>query len=185
MTPNALLARVKGQFITLYHDEADKLEALLIQALNEYQDRAGVIRTVTVTLDQQKAGGIDVPPHFMTVVTANDVDQVWHEITVESDKLNIVTTEYSVAPFKVQYLEAISQYDLDNDTLPAHTTGMLQKYLKVLIDIPNTEREQYSRSAAGLPLDGMPQLSELYERKRQLEEDMEESGNMLMPSMLL
>lgn len=185
MTPNALLERVKGQFVTLYHDEPDKLEALLIQALNEYQDRAGVIRSVTLTLDQQKAGGIPVPPHFMTVATANDVDQVWHEVSSSEDTLNIVTTDYSVAPFKIQYMEAICQYDLDNDVLPAHITGILQKYLKALIDIPNTEREQYSRSAAGLPLDGMPQLSELHERKRQLEDEMEESGNMLMPSMLL
>ncbi|CCO46634.1 PmgC [Vibrio nigripulchritudo SOn1] len=185
MTPNALLERVKGQFVTLYHDEPDKLEALLIQALNEYQDRAGVIRSATVTLDQQKAGGIPVPLHFMAVVTANDVDQVWHEITTDDDTLNVITTDYSVAPFKIQYLEAISQYDLESDELPAHITGMLQKYLKVLIEIPNTEREQYSRSAAGLPLDGMPQLSELHERKRQLEEEMEEAGNMLMPSMLL
>ncbi|MBT2909717.1 hypothetical protein PL84_03860 [Vibrio anguillarum] len=185
MTPNALLARVKGQFITLYHDESEKLEALLIQALNEYQDRAGVIRSLTITFDQFKSGGIPVPPYFMTVVTAHDADHMWHEVMVENGNLNVVTTDYSVAPFKVQYLEALSEYDLDNDELPQHATGMLQKYLKVLIEIPNTEREQYSRSAAGLPMDGMPQLSELHEKKRLLEEQMEESGSILMPSMLL
>ncbi|MCC8380443.1 hypothetical protein [Xenorhabdus sp. PB30.3] len=185
MTPNALLERVKSQFVTLYHDEPDKLEALLIQALNEYQDRAGVIRSITITLNQQKAGGIEIPPHFMTIVTANDVDQVWHEVTLDEDKLNVVTTAYSGAPFNIQYLEAISQYDLDQDELPNHITGLLQKYLKVLIEIPNAEREMYSRSAAGLPLDGIPQIAELYERKRLLEEQMEESGNLLMPSMLL
>ncbi|WFQ78120.1 hypothetical protein PXH59_00285 (plasmid) [Xenorhabdus sp. SF857] len=185
MTPNALLERVKGQFITLYHDEPEKLEALLIQALNEYQDRAGVIQSITITLNQQKIGGIKIPPYFMTVVTANDVDQVWHEVTLDDGKINVITTDYSGDPFKIQYLEAISQYDLDKDELPNHITGLLQKYLKVLIEIPNAEREMYSRSAAGLPLDGIPQVTELYERKRSLEEQMEEFGNLLMPSMLL
>lgn len=185
MTPKALLERVKAQFVTLLHDEPAKLEALLVQALNEYQDRAGALLSVEISKDQQKQGGIDVPSCLLAVAGAHDMDQVWLETTVKANKLNVVTTSLSVPPFTINYLAALSEFDLDKDQLPKESTGMLQKYLKVLIEIPNTEREQYARSAAGMPLDGLPQLNELYDGKKQLEDEMEQTAGMLLPSMLL
>lgn len=185
MTPRALLARVKAQFVTLLHDEDDKLEALLVQALNEYQDKAGVWLVAEISKDQQKEGGINVPPYFLAVASAHDMDYVWLESTIKADKLNVVITELSAPPFTVNYLAALSEYDLDKAELPKTATGILQKYLKVLIDIPNTEREQYARTAAGMPLDGLPLLNELHDRKKQLEDEMEQTAGMLMPSMLL
>lgn len=185
MTPNALLERVKAQFVLLLHDEPDKLEALLVQALNEYQDRAGAMQQVDISLLQQQEGGIAVPPYLLTVVSATDTDQVWHETTIRNDKLNVVPTRLSSPPFTVDYLVALSEFDLDSDELPRSATGMLQKYLRVLIEIPNTEREIYMRTASDMPLDGLYTLSELHERKKQLEDEMELSANMLLPSMIL
>ena len=185
MTPNALLTRVKAQFVTLIHDEDDKLEALLVQALNEYQDRAGVWLKAEISFEQHKEGGIDVPPYLLTVASSHDTDQVWLEATIKSNKLNVVTTSLSTPPFTVSYLAALSEFDLDSEELPKTCTGMLQKYLRVLIEIPNTERETFARTAAGLPLDGLPQLNELHDRKKQLEDEMESTASMLMPAMIL
>lgn len=185
MTPNALLERVKAQFITLLHDEDDKLEALLIQALNEYQDRAGAMLRVNIDAQQQKEGGISMPPCFLEVVSATDMDQVWHEATTHNEKLNVNITNLSTPPFAVDYLVALSEFDLDAGELPKTATGMLQKYLNVLIKIPNTEREMLMRSASGMPLDGLSSLSDLQALKEKLESEMETSANMLMPVMLL
>jgi hypothetical protein len=48
MTPNELLESVKSRFITLMHNEPDKLKNLLIQALRAYQDRAAIATRMRV-----------------------------------------------------------------------------------------------------------------------------------------
>lgn len=185
MTPNALLAQVTAQFTMLLHDEPDKLSALLTQALRQYEDKAGVTRQVSISQLQQQQGGIDVPSYLLSVVSATDTDEVWHDTTIQNGKLNVVQTQLSAPPFQVSYLVALSQFDLENDELPHIAIVLLQKYLKVLIEIPNTERQMYMRQASGMPLDGLSTLTELNECKKQLEDEMESSANLLMPSMLL
>ena len=185
MTPRELLELVKSQFVTLYHDEPEKLDALMFLALTEYQDRAGVMQSLTLTHEQQINGGIELPPLFMSVLSAHDVDHNFHETKQVDRKLNVVTTRYSVAPYTIQYLMSLSDLDFEEGELPQHAIGLIQKYLKVLIEIPNTERERYARESAQLPTDGLPHLPDLHEKKEKLEEQMDELGNLLMPSMLL
>ena len=186
MTPRQLLESVKARFVVLLHDEPEKLDALLVQAIGEYQDRAGAIRSLTITEDEQRAGGIAIPPHFLQLVGAQDQDGDYHEVEVVGDKINIPFVQrYSRPPYKADYLLNLKGYDLDNDNLPNASIGPIQNYLYTLIDLPNTGRVRQVNTASGLPVDHLQGEAEILQTKQQLEQEMEESGAMLMPYLIL
>ena len=67
MTPRQLLESVKNRFVVLLHDEPAKLDALLMQAIGEYQDRAGFIANLGINEEEQKVGGVPVPCSLFAV----------------------------------------------------------------------------------------------------------------------
>lgn len=186
MTPRELLDSVKARFVVLLHDEPEKLDALLSQAIGEYQDRAGAIANLMITQEDYQAGGIDIPLHFLQLVGAQDQGGDYHEVDIVGDKINVSgVNRYSQPPFKVQYLVNMKGFDLEDDTLPNASIGPIQNYLYTLIDLPNTGRVRQVNTAAELPVDHLQSESEILQTKQQLEQEMEEAGAMLMPYMIL
>lgn len=185
MTPNELLESVKARFVVLLHDEPVKLEALLVQAIGEYQERAGVVFHVPITKEENDKDGIDLPAHFLEVVTAEDSLHAWHEAVIANGKVKLLTDKFSKAPFNLRYLVNLRDYDLDTDKLPNECIGLIQKYLYALIDLPNTERTRQVNEGAGLANDQLPGASELTERLRTIEQEMIDRAALLEPALVM
>ena len=186
MTPRQLLESVKNRFVVLLHDEPAKLDALLMQSIGEYQDRAGFIANLGISEEEQKAGGVPVPAHFLQLVGAQDSEGDYQEVDVISDRIVIVRpNRYAKPPYVAHYLLNLRDMDVESDHLPSACIGALQNYLYTLIDLPNTARIRQVNTASGLPVDHLQGEGEILQTKQQQEQDMEDSGAMLMPYIIL
>ena len=180
MTPLELLESVKARFVVLLHDEPAKLEALLKQAIGEYQDRAGAI----VSIKTEKAE-LDLPPYYLDLVMATDSAHAWHEVIVDAGKLKVVADNYSQPPYSIQYLLDLRVIDLETGVLPPESIGLLQRYLYALIDRPNTERIRQVNLGAGLPVDQLPAASELTANIQAVEQEIIDRAAMLAPALVV
>ena len=59
MTPQQLLEEVKGRFIILFHSDESALTALLRQSLGKFQEKAGIIFSVSA-----ESATIPLPPDY-------------------------------------------------------------------------------------------------------------------------
>lgn len=180
MTPLELLESVKDRFVVLLHDEPAKLEALLKQAIGEYQDRAGAIASITV--DEAE---VDLPPYYLDLVMATDSAHAWHEVVAESGTLKIITDRYSKPPYSIKYLLDLRSLDLETGLLPSESIGLLQRYLYALINLPNTERLRQVNLGAGLPVDHLPVVSELTSTIQTIEQEIIDRAAMLAPALVV
>jgi len=182
MTPHALLESVKGRFITLLHDEPPKLDALLDLALQTYQDKAGCIKTITLTAQDNK-DGIDWPADWLELMSAEEDGGDSLEVLNVEGKLKVRTDRLSLAPFTVNYLVNLAGIDKASGELPNNAVRLIGNYLEALIAIPNTERIRHTSLASQLPVDHLKDTASLEARLRELEEEME-NQRVFMPMMV-
>lgn len=182
MTPNELLEEVKLRFYSLLHNDADKLAALLKQALGAYQDRAGVIETVKVkVLDKNDDGDscFAVPADFLARVmvknaTGNFVSSQYDRITQK-----LLVGGGATLPLSFTYFVNLRGVDLDSYQLQPDIIGLVQEYLEVLIAIPNSERNRRVAIAGNIDTSDIPTEESLYTRKMEIEERMKAAKSAL------
>lgn len=67
MTPQQLLEEVKGRFIILFHSDESALTALLRQSLGKFQEKAGIIFSVSA-----ESATIPLPPDYWRTAMVHD-----------------------------------------------------------------------------------------------------------------
>ena len=170
MTPNELLETVKAQFQVLYLDSA-KLTYLLRQALGTWQDKAGLIKKITLGADKTEA---EFPKDLLSVAVVMDAEGRYHEAATDNGKVAVVEQFKSAKPFTIHYFVNLRDMDAETDTIPPEATGILLDYLKALIDISNTSRARQIATATVLQAE-FTSDEELRGRKESIELAMEES----------
>jgi len=181
MTGRELLEQAKKHFAILYvNNEADALDHLVLQALGDYQDKAGFLATVK-TVDNEIA--VNIPDKFLGLVLAHDAEKQYHEVVIDADAgtITIQETAISEKPYTIHYFVNLRDYDLETDQLPPEIIGTLLDYLIALIDIPNTERARRVALATGQQIE-VRSDEELLAKKQLLEEAMEEQHAILPAS---
>lgn len=155
MTPAQLLQGVQGRFSVLLI-EPDQQRQLLIDALGQYQDLAGVTKTVRIASRQPTR---PIPPDFLAVCGTTDAIGDFIPVTEEFDedgKRQLCFEERAVYPLRFMYLVKLRDVDLETYELPDSAVGMIQDYLEVLISIPNDERMSRIQEAGRLDISRTP-----------------------------
>ncbi|MFM7010560.1 MAG: hypothetical protein ACKO0Z_14735 [Betaproteobacteria bacterium] len=210
-TPASILEAVKRQFPILLHGVGEGFENVLpeltIDAIREYQDRAGFSGELVITADQQAEGGIPLPVDWLEKTGADDVGSTFVSTEIydkvipalvagESDAplayIKAVPDRYQRAPFKVTYwrdvaatLEADPQA-FEAVVIPSNAVTLIKKYLYLLIAIPNSERLIAAYRGADHPAaENVVTVDVLMERKATLELEMDEQQDFLPPMMIM
>lgn len=155
MTPAQLLKGVQGRFSVLLV-EPDQQRQLLIDALGQYQDLAGVTKTVRIMSRQPTRA---IPADFLAVCSTIDATGDFIPVTEEYDEngqRQLCFEERAVYPLRFMYLVKLRDVDLDSYELPDSAVGMIQDYLEVLISIPNDERMSRVQEAGRLDISRTP-----------------------------
>ncbi|MCG3462178.1 hypothetical protein L7G72_09995 [Xenorhabdus bovienii] len=184
MTPMQLLDSVKTRFRPLLVVEEDTLKGMLVKALTEYQDRAGLIKRIHV--EKEAGTSLPYPDDYLELVHIIDKRSslVFAEPYDDALKLDLVGDERY--PFTLVYLANMRDCDLDNWVISPSICGVLENYLECLIDIQNTERKRRVSVSGKLDVSHLPDEPTLYQRKVDLEEKMSSNraiitGASLMP----
>lgn len=210
-TPATILEAVKCQFPILLHGIGEGFENVLpeltIDAIREYQDRAGFSGELVITADQQAAGGVPLPTDWLEKTGAEDagntfvVTEVYDKVipalvTGEPDTsltyIRAVPDRYQRAPYKVTYwrdmvsiLEA-TPVAFEVVVIPSNAVALIKKYLYLLIAIPNSERLIAAYRGADHPAaENVVTADVLMERKITLELEMDEQQDFLPPMMIM
>lgn len=210
-TPATILEAVKRQFPILLHGVGEGFESVLpeitIDAIREYQDRAGFSGELVITADQQAEGGIPLPADWLEKTGAEDAGSTFvttevYDKTIpalvagEPDTslayIKAVPDRYQRAPFKVTYwrdlaatLEADPQA-FETVVIPSNAVTLIKKYLYLLIAIPNSERLIAAYRGADHPAaENVVTVDVLMERKTALEIEMDEQQDFLPPMMIM
>lgn len=210
-TPATILESVKRQFPILLHGvgEGDEnvLPELTIDAIREYQDRAGFSGELVITADQQAAGGVPLPVDWLEKTGAEDagntfvVTEVYDKVIPalvagEPDTsmtyIKAVPDRYQRAPFKVTYWrDVVTTLEADPTAfetvvIPSNAVTLIKKYLHLLIAIPNSERLIAAYRGADHPAaENVVTADVLMERKTALELEMDEQQDFLPPMMIM
>lgn len=201
MTPAQLLERTKRHFTILMHKEDDALQALCVTAIREYQDRAGFIAELLISEKEQKTGGVPLPPDWSSLLSAKDARAVYVSTDIYDremqDKpsvkhINVKPDVLNIAPYRVGYVQDIASTLEQEPTafqtieLPTSVIGIIQKYLKVLIAIPNNERLRQTYRAMEHPAFEQITPDEVLEsQKIAIELEMDEAQDFLPPLMIM
>ncbi|MDH0348172.1 hypothetical protein [Aeromonas dhakensis] len=154
MTAIDLLSAVKNRFSVLLVGEPQQKQ-LLIDALGQYQDLAGV--TKTVKLSEHKP--YTVPADYLAPIVASDAFGNYAPFEITADENNQELLELdpaAVLPVRFTYLINLRAIDLEKYHLPNTAIGMIQDYLEVLISIPNDERTARIQEAGKLDTSRLP-----------------------------
>ena len=210
-TPATILEAVKRQFPILLHGVGDGFEEVLpeltIDAIREYQDRAGFSGELVITAEQQASGGIPLPTDWLEKTGAEDagntfvVTDIYEKVIPavvagEPDTLEktikAVPDRYQRAPFKVMYWrDVVAMLESDPQAfemvvIPPNAVTLIKKYLYLLIAIPNSERLIAAYRGADHPAaENVVTVDVLMERKTALEIEMDEQQDFLPPMMII
>lgn len=199
MTPNEILKEVMQRPLVLYHDDPDRLERLLRQALGKYQDKAGAILEVWGESDafeipanfQAVAGCCDSKRRYMpwrwgskdveTEVVDDEGNVVTETETIKT--INVVVGRKHVAPYCLYYFCDLRHWDGETD-LPPDCSFLLADYLEALINLINVERQKAAYFDMGMAqaAQELPSLSELRQRVTELELMMEDNKALIPPA---
>ena len=163
MTGAELLTAVKGRFSLLLVDDVHQLQQLLIAALGQYQDLAGVTKTVRI----QTPGPKQLPADWLAHMVAVDANGDFVPVDNYQDENNIEQIEpdaSAVYPIRLTYLVNLRAVDLDSYHLPPTAIGMIQDYLEILLSVPNDERLARIQGAGHLDNSRVP-TSEVREQQ--------------------
>ncbi len=213
-TPISILESAKRYFPTLLHGmgdgEEDVLPSLLVDAVREYQDRAGFTGTLSISEQQNTLeGGIPLPGDWLERISSTDSGLV--HVAIDIYDKEIPSIDPLMAPEVVKYIRvkrdaggftisgpySISYYRdiagllsdtelLRTLTLPRESLGIIRRYLQLLIEIPNNQR--LSEVYRGMDHPAVEQITPnevLYERKKEIELEMDEQLDFLPPVMVL
>lgn len=210
-TPATILEAVKRQFPILLHGVGEGSENVLpeltIDAIREYQDRAGFSGELVITADQQAAGGVPLPADWLEKTGAEDAgntfvvtevyDKVIPALVVGEPDTSVtyikaVPDRYQRAPYKVTYWrDVVSTLEADQTAfetvvIPSNAVTLIKKYLYLLIAIPNSERLIAAYRGADHPAaENVVTADVLMERKTTLELEMDEQQDFLPPMMIM
>jgi hypothetical protein len=210
-TPATILETVKRQFPILLHGVGEGSESVLpeltIDAIREYQDRAGFSGELVITADQQAAGGVPLPVDWLEKTGAEDagntfvVTEVYDKVIpalvagepdTSATYIKAVPDRYQRAPFKVTYWRDVAATLEDDPTafetvvIPSNAVTLIKKYLHLLIAIPNSDRLIAAYRGADHPAaENVVTADVLMERKITLELEMDEQQDFLPPMMIM
>ncbi|EKN4689567.1 hypothetical protein [Yersinia ruckeri] len=184
MTPNELLDSVKARFKPLLVVEEDALKGMLVKALTEYQDRAGLVKRCH--LGKEAGTSLPYPSDYLELVHITDKRGSLVFTEPYDDTLEIDLMGDERYPFALVYLANMRDCDLNKWEIPAAICGVIENYLECLIDIQNTERKRRVSVAGKLDVSHIPDEPTLYQRKIDLEDKMASNraiitGASLMP----
>lgn len=198
VTPKSILEAVKSQIPVLVHGTADHeshvLELLTRQAIQEYQDRSGFSRSLVITGKLHKEGGVPLPEDWLELMSAHDSKSIYVSTNIYNNDIdgvitkfiNVTNNEYKIQPFEVMYWSDLSDIDFLSGVLPNESKGIIQKYLHILISIPNNVRLSQVYSGMDHPAaEHIVSEETLMERKVALEEEMDEMMDFIPPVMIL
>ena len=155
MTPIERLQGVQGRFSVLLVGQPQQRQ-LLIDALGQYQDLAGVTKTVRINTP---APYRKAPADFLAVCSSTDAVgcfvPAYEELDEENRRL-ICFEGRATHPIKFTYFVNLRSVDLETYQLPDSAVGMIQDYLEVLISIPNDERISRIQEAGRLDTSRIP-----------------------------
>lgn len=170
MTAIELLAAVKNRFSVLLVGDPQQRQ-LLIDALGQYQDLAGV--TKTVKLPDHKL--YNVPADYLAPIGATDAVGNYTPFEINTDengKDYLEIDPSAVFPVRFTYLINLRSVDLEQYQIPSTAIGMIQDYLEVLIAIPNDERTARIQEAGKLDTSRLPAPSDREAQLQALREAM-------------
>lgn len=154
MTAAELLAGVVRRFSVLLV-ESPQQHQLLIDALGQYQDLAGVTKVVRLSAPQAYA----LPADFLAPVLATSATGDFVPVDILTDDDGKPTLELDACasyPVRFTYLVNLRGIDIDSYQLPATSIGMIQDYLEILMAIPNDERMTRIQEAGRMDTSRIP-----------------------------
>lgn len=172
MTPNQLLTAVKSRFVTLFHNDTTALNGLLRQSMGAYQDKAGVVKKITIGHGQLT---VSIPENFDGLIACGNKNGTRVTVSVSEDgkSFDLSSVRSSDYPLTLSYFVDLRGVDLDAYPLPSEAVGLISDHLELLIQIPNSAREIRVAAAGGLDASHIPNESELRARIANIELDME------------
>lgn len=185
MTPEALIARVKGMFDILYFDDDAKIQILLRNTLSVFQEKAGGLRNkITFELETNTA---DLPEDYMSIVSCRDADGKFHITDISDATITVTERGDSTRPYTFEYFidhEKIAfsgedQYDIPNDV-----TSVIIKHFHTQLNNRNTKRERDMELSMGNTPD-LPGEDTFKADLMEIETDMEENYAFIPPLMVM
>lgn len=165
--------------MVLYHDDPEDLRRLLFQALAKFQDKAGYIAEFW-SWDTT----IEKPDGFQAVASVCDRARryvPWRQCRLDGDAIILDPLDKNEAPYCLYYFLDLRHWPLDRD-LPGDVPPLLEDYLEALIALQNTERQRNAMNITGQMTQDLPPVSELRQRVREIEMEMEDSKNIIVPA---
>lgn len=134
---------------------APQQRQLLIDAMGQYQDLAGVTKTVKLS----ERTTYSVPADYLAPIVASDAEGNYTPTEITADENGKETLEldpYAVLPVRFTYLVNLRGVNLETYQIPHTAVGMIQDYLEVLVATPNDERTARIQEAGKLDTSRLP-----------------------------
>lgn len=181
MTPNKVLNQVKQRFSPLLLED-HLCTAKLLQALQTYQDTAGVITRIEIP---GKDAIFPYPVDYLELVHVVDARAGLVYADPYPDGIHIDATYKDRPPFVMTYLKRLDNVDLDTFKMPPTIIGMISDYLAALIDYDNSARKRRVLEAGKINTVDVPDENTLKQRILDLEKKMADNRHIFFGATIL